>query len=113
MTTLEQEIYIQRDTGLRNPADMLATQLEDIASAIREHSTHYEAEEEAEVLERDAQTIRNPDEIDWMMWADDTLTVAEMALEELTGMHAVNIPENSAWLIVTPAGLDLLSEEEN
>ena len=109
---LEQEIYLQRDTGLRNPADMLATQLEDIASAIREHSTDFDAEEEADTLEQDARTVRDPDETERMYWADDALIVAEMALEELTGLHAVTIPESGTWLIVTPAGLALLSEEE-
>lgn len=111
MTTLEQEIHVQRDTGIRTPADLLATQLEDIAGAIREHSTDYDAEEAAEVLEQDAQTIRDPDETEWMMWADDVIIVAEIALEELTGLHAVSIPESGTWMIVTPAGLALISEE--
>lgn len=104
---LEQEIIIQRDTGIRSAAELYAVQLEDIADQI-EAVGH---REEAEALREDAQTIReaatNYDHLDD---TEELYQTAEELLTEITGHYAVTIPENGAWLIVTEAGLALLDE---
>lgn len=109
MTTLEQEIIIQRDTGIRSAPEMYAVQLEDIADQIEAQGHH----DTAETLREDAHTLRHTDNLSEEFSAWEAYEVASDWLTEFTGLHAVTIPENGAWFIVTQKGLELLDEEEN